>query len=150
MVSLSLKGKNRTSAWIRGVNIGGWLLAERYITPYLFALNSCQLGGDWCFYPGQLGAPPVGGPKHSYCDLYRCDPHLLQEEGGREGSYPADEYTLMASFPSKALAREYMTFHWDNFVSKEDVRTLREAGVTHVRVPVPHYVRGDVLDDEPW
>ena len=44
--------------WIRGVNVGGWLLAERFITPYLFAVNSCHLQGSLCWYPGQVGAPP--------------------------------------------------------------------------------------------
>lgn len=44
--------------WIRGVNIGGWLLAERFITPYLFAVNSCHLQGSLCWYPGQIGSPP--------------------------------------------------------------------------------------------
>eukprot|EP00529_Nitzschia_sp_RCC80_P011463 CAMPEP_0113521022 /NCGR_PEP_ID=MMETSP0014_2-20120614/44415_1 /TAXON_ID=2857 /ORGANISM="Nitzschia sp." /LENGTH=612 /DNA_ID=CAMNT_0000418947 /DNA_START=114 /DNA_END=1952 /DNA_ORIENTATION=- /assembly_acc=CAM_ASM_000159 len=43
--------------WIRGVNVGGWLLAERFITPYLFAVNSCHLQGSLCWYPGQVGAP---------------------------------------------------------------------------------------------
>jgi glucan 1,3-beta-glucosidase len=133
--------------WIRGVNIGGWLLAERYITPYLFAVNTCQLNGDWCFYPGQLGAPPVTNKQeYGYCDLYHCQPHLVEDTF----DYPTDEYTLLSSFPKKALAKEYMTFHWDNFVTKADVKALKEAGVTHVRVPVPHYMMGNILDDEPW
>jgi glucan 1,3-beta-glucosidase len=142
-------GTTRAS-WIRGVNIGGWLLAERYITPYLFAVNTCQLQGDWCFYPGQVGAPPVNSPNHDYCDLYHCTPHLVESSDGTSKDYPTDEYTLLSSFSSKALAKEYMTFHWDNFVTKADVRTLHDAGVTHVRVPVPHYMLNDILDDEPW
>jgi glucan 1,3-beta-glucosidase len=40
--------------WIRGVNLGGWLMAERFLTPYLFAVNSCHLQGDMCWYPGQV------------------------------------------------------------------------------------------------
>lgn len=134
-------------SWIRGVNLGGWLLSERFITPYLYALNTCQLKGDWCFYPGQLGAPSASSKKHEYCDLYHCQPHILVET---TNNYPADEYTLMGSFENKALAKEYMTFHWDNFVTKSDIQALQQVGVTHVRVPVPHYIMGDILDDEPW
>jgi glucan 1,3-beta-glucosidase len=64
--------------------------------------------------------------------------------------YPTDEYTLLRSFPSRALAKEYMTFHWENFVTKADVKTLHDAGVTHARVPVPHYMMNDIVEDEPW
>eukprot|EP00542_Grammatophora_oceanica_P012263 CAMPEP_0194033910 /NCGR_PEP_ID=MMETSP0009_2-20130614/6392_1 /TAXON_ID=210454 /ORGANISM="Grammatophora oceanica, Strain CCMP 410" /LENGTH=639 /DNA_ID=CAMNT_0038674641 /DNA_START=31 /DNA_END=1950 /DNA_ORIENTATION=- len=46
-----------TKTYIRGVNVGGWLMAERFITPYLFAVNSCHLQGSLCWYPGQMGAP---------------------------------------------------------------------------------------------
>ena len=97
----------------------------------------------------------MGSPKHEYCDLYHCMPHLVHPSGdgksvGGAADYPTDEYTLLGSFPNKALAREYMTFHWDNFVTKADVKTLSEAGVTHVRVPVPHYMMNDIRDDEPW
>ena len=138
--------------FIRGVNIGGWLLAERFITPYLFALNSCQLQGDWCFYPNQISAPPASSRKHKYCDLYSCKPHLIEtltEDITKD--YPADEKTLLSSFPNKALAKEYMSFHWDNFVTKDDVKFLSEvANVEYVRVPLPHYVMNDILDDEPW
>jgi glucan 1,3-beta-glucosidase len=137
---------------IRGVNIGGWLLAERFITPYLFALNSCQLQGDWCFYPNQLSAPPTGSRKHKYCDLYSCKPHLIEtpmEDITKD--YPTDEKTLLSSFPTKATAKEYMMFHWDNFVTKDDIIFLSEvAKVEYVRVPLPHYVMNDILDDEPW
>jgi hypothetical protein len=50
--------KNKKKEWIRGVNIGGWLMAERFITPYLFAINTCHLNGSLCWYPGQIGSPP--------------------------------------------------------------------------------------------
>jgi len=138
--------------WIRGVNIGGWLLAERIVTPYLFALNSCQLQGDWCFYPNQISAPPTTSRQHKYCDLKSCKPHLIDapmEDITKD--YPTDEKTLLHSFSNKALAKQYMTFHWDNFVKKDDVKFLSEkAGVDYVRVPLPHYVMGDIKDDESW
>lgn len=143
----------QTSSWIRGVNIAGWLLAERMVTPYLFALNSCQLQGDWCFYPDQLGAPPTNSRHHKYCDLFSCKPHLIDVpmETDAVKDYPTNEKSLLGSFSNKAIAKEYMTFHWENFITKDDVQFLAEvAGVEYVKVPVPHYAMNDILDDEPW
>lgn len=54
---LKPKEKEVQKEWIRGVNIGGWLMAERFITPYLFAINTYHLEGSLCWYPGQIGAP---------------------------------------------------------------------------------------------
>eukprot|EP00980_Cylindrotheca_fusiformis_P005008 scaffold1062_cov130-Cylindrotheca_fusiformis.AAC.14 len=135
--------------WIRGVNIGGWLLMERWITPYLFAVTSCHTAGDYCWYPGQISAPPISSPDHEYCDLYQCKPKLIDSvSGGKD--FPTDEYTLSSSFDDKLIAEKYFSHHWDNFVTKDDVIALSEVGVTHVRVPVPHWIMGDIKDDEPW
>ena len=66
--------------WIRGVNIGGWLMAERFITPYLFAINTCHLEGSLCWYPGQIGAPPNSTDTDNndlFCDTTsKCQPVL--------------------------------------------------------------------------
>ena len=135
--------QTQSRSWIRGVNIGGWLLAERFITPYLFAITNCHLKGDFCWYPGQLSAPPVNSPNHQYCNLYQCTPHLIDSViGGKD--FPTDEYTLSASFDNKDVAEKYFTFHWDNFVKKQDIVELSKVGVTHVRVPLPHWVLGDI------
>lgn len=131
--------------WIRGVNIGGWLLMERFIVPYMFAITSCHLEGDFCWYPGQISAPPKSSPDHQYCDLFQCTPHLIDSASG-DRDFPTDEYTLAKSFPNKALAREYLSYHWDNFVTKDDVEELDKAGVTHVRVPLPHWIMGDIRE----
>lgn len=135
--------------WIRGVNIGGWLLMERFITPYLFAITSCHVKGDFCWYPGQLSAPPLGKGDHEYCDLYSCKPHLIESAKGLK-EFPVDEWTLASSFESKAIAKQYFEYHWDNFVSFEDLKELQLAGVTHVRVPISHWIFGDIKEDEPW
>jgi glucan 1,3-beta-glucosidase len=78
--------------------------------------------------------------------MYHCTPHLLETTN----DFPADEYSLFHAFSSKSLARDYMTIHWENFVTKADIQALKHAGITHIRVPVPHYIMGDILDDEPW
>eukprot|EP00429_Kryptoperidinium_foliaceum_P046299 CAMPEP_0176126060 /NCGR_PEP_ID=MMETSP0120_2-20121206/63618_1 /TAXON_ID=160619 /ORGANISM="Kryptoperidinium foliaceum, Strain CCMP 1326" /LENGTH=597 /DNA_ID=CAMNT_0017460969 /DNA_START=36 /DNA_END=1826 /DNA_ORIENTATION=- len=133
-------------SFIRGVNIGGWLVLERYITPYMFALTDCHVKGDFCWFQDQISAPPANSKEHQYCDMYLCQ-FLLD----RDDQFVAvDEYTLASQFKSKVVAREYLTYHWDNFVLKEDIFALKEAGVTHVRVPVPHWMMGDIREDEPW
>jgi len=139
------------SSWIRGVNLGGWLLAERFITPYLFAVNSCQLRGDFCFHPDQIDSPPTSSRQHVYCDLNLCQPHLIDDPTESVAKdYPMDEKSLLGSFDNKAVAKQYMTFHWENFVQKDDVQFLSENNVEYVKVPMPHYVMNDILDNEPW
>ena len=130
--------------WIRGVNIGGWLVLERFITPYFFALTDCHLRGDFHFYKGQVDAPPPSSAKYKLFDqdtFTKCTP--VQP-------YPVEEYTLTKAFQNKEIAKAYMEIHWDNFVKREDVRKLKEAGVTHVRVPLGHWIMGDIEEHEPW
>jgi glucan 1,3-beta-glucosidase len=49
---------NNHKSWIRGVNLGGWLVLERYIVPSQFAISNCHVQVDLCWYPGQVSAPP--------------------------------------------------------------------------------------------
>jgi glucan 1,3-beta-glucosidase len=130
--------------WIRGVNIGGWLVLERFITPYFFALTDCHLRGDFHFYPNQIDAPPASSPIYKLMDeeaLSKCKP--VQP-------YPVEEYTLTSAFSDKEIAKAYMTVHWDNFVKRDDIRKLKETGVTHIRVPLGHWIMGDIREGEPW
>mmetsp|Transcript_28820 Transcript_28820/g.78084 ORF Transcript_28820/g.78084 Transcript_28820/m.78084 type:complete len:617 (+) Transcript_28820:193-2043(+) len=172
--------------WIRGVNIGGWLMAERFITPYLFAVNSCHLQGSLCYYPGQVGLDldldpdlhPDLYPNDSsaaaaddLCDMEICKPvlsikakeavdyhliHGLKGDGTptkiRTGitedgmDYPVDEYTLgkvLRSSPGGIeTATRYMERHWDTFLTFDDLKTLKENGVTHLRIPMGYWIRG--------
>lgn len=143
--SSSSKNSGRNS-FIRGVNIGGWLVLERFITPYMFSLTDCHVKGNFCFFPNQISAPSVGNPEHEYCDMFHCS-FLLNDEGD---FVARDEYTLTSQFQQKAVARAYLSYHWDNFVTKQDVELLKDAGVTHVRVPMPHWIMGDIQEGEPW
>ena len=138
-----------TKPWVRGVNIGGWLVMERFITPYSFAITTCHLQGDFCFYPGQIDAPPLQALDYQTCDLYHCKPVQFISATG-EMDYPVDMYTLLDAFHDKIIAKRWMEYHWNYFVTKKDIQTLSEAGVTHVRVPVPHWIRGDIRPGEPW
>jgi len=133
--------------WIRGVNLGGWLVLERFITPYFFAITNCTLKGDFTFHPNQIDAPP---PTHP---LYR----LVDDSCEPVSPYPVEEWTLLQAFAdasssdSKEVARDYMKVHWDNFLTRENISTLKnDAHVTHVRVPLGHWIMGDIRDDEPW
>ena len=125
--------------WIRGVNIGGWLVLERFITPYMFAITDCHTSGNFCTYPDQIGVPP--GSSENYCNLYDCKPHLTESVAGIM-DYPVDEFTLMQAFDTPDIAKRYLDQHYEHFVTHEDVKTLKANGVTHVRVPMGHWILG--------
>jgi len=162
-----------TKEWIRGVNIGGWLLAERFIVPYLFAVNSCHMERSLCVYPGQMGLddgdneicdPQVCEPMLKIAEKqptdYHLDPRLPGSELGTENgmTYPVDEYTLglvLRSSPGGIeTATRYMERHWETFVTYEDLKTLKENGVTHVRIPMGYWIRGieglSIIEGEPY
>mmetsp|Transcript_22452 Transcript_22452/g.31501 ORF Transcript_22452/g.31501 Transcript_22452/m.31501 type:complete len:611 (+) Transcript_22452:216-2048(+) len=141
--------------WIRGVNLGGWLLVERFITPYLFAITTCHIQGDFCWYPNQSSAPQVGGSAaEKVCDLYHCKPLVSSPSRNVPKDFPQDQYALMDSFDNANVRKQYMDYHWNNFVTHDDLIKLSESKITHVRVPIPFWILEDptVWDTlhEPW
>jgi glucan 1,3-beta-glucosidase len=189
-LSEETKDENNKKKYIRGVNLGGWLMAERFIAPYLFAVNSCHLQGSLCWYPGQMGAPenltalafnatamnetarPLAGPPDNpYRDSINtlCDPHVCKpilsvkakkptdynERGWRPFmDYPVDEWTLGETLRTSVggfeMAQKYMERHWDAFLTYDDLHNLKKAGVTHLRIPISYWIRGDILQGEPY
>jgi len=153
--------------WLRGVNLGGWLVLERYIAPYLFSVTDCHLKGDFCWYPGQLSANS-SSPEYRLCDVKNdpCEPFLSIPETGGDADYPGDEYSLARAFLNKhredspdgqlrnkkglEIAEQWLNYHFDNFISESDIKALADTGLTHLRVPLPHWILGNVKDDEPW
>ena len=148
--------------YIRGVNIGGWLLAERFITPYLFALTTCHLEGTFCSYPDQASGPQdPADPEYVACSdaTHNCRP--VRTSLSRIGrvrtpgdetrlDYPVSEFDIVSTFTDRDIAQRYMERHWETFVTNDDLRRLKKAGVTHLRVPFGYWVRGDIADGEPW
>jgi glucan 1,3-beta-glucosidase len=154
--------------WIRGVNLGGWLMLERYITPYTFAVTDCHLRGDFCWYPGQINAPPSNGDDEDddaeLCDLFTCKPMMKENVFGKM-DFPMDEYNLWQAFLDYQedeeeeeaddngtkknqtkriqISEEWLQHHLDNFMQEDDIRFLAESGVTHIRVPLPHWILQD-------
>ena len=39
--------------------------------------------------------------------------------------------------------------HWDEFYKKEDLKTLSDAGITHLRIPIGYWLV-DVVETEPF
>ena len=103
--------------YIRGVNIGGWLLSERFITPYLFALTTCHLEGNFCSYPDQASGPQdPSDPDYIACSdaTYNCRP--VRTSPSRIGrvrtpgdktrlDYPVSEFDILSTFTDKDIAR---------------------------------------------
>lgn len=140
---------NNNKKWIRGVNLGGWLLLERYIVPYQFSITDCHLRGDFCWFHGALSAPPSDSPEYKLCDPQQCQPALSTNVFGAQ-DYPIDEWHLSTAFDKPEIAIRWLKYHFENFLKKEDLIKLKDAGITHVRVPLPHWILGDIRDDEPW
>lgn len=82
-------------AKIRGVNMGNWLLLERWMNPMLF-----------------------------------------------EGLEAQDETAFCRELGDKALER--LKPHRDSYITFEDFRWISEAGLNAVRIPIPHWIFGDV------
>jgi len=84
-----------TPKWY-GVNLGGWLVIERFLKPSLFdATNDSRVIDQW-----------------TYCQYTKDDPskaHLLPD-------------------------------HFETWVSEEDIQALHRAGITHLRIPVGHWM----------
>ena len=78
-----------------------------------------------------------------------------------------DEYTLADAFLSAnqdagvyrndkgmAAAEDWLNTHFANFIQEDDIVAMADAGVTHIRIPLPHWILEDasssILPDEPW
>lgn len=132
-----------TKSFTRGVNLGGWLVQERWLSPYQFALTDCHIRGDLCWHPGQLGAP-INAPM---CDMKKCKALRWNEDfPGRD--YPKDESTLVAAFDKPEYAERWFDAHFDNFLKKEDLVKIKASGMTAVRVPLPHWILKDISEKE--
>jgi glucan 1,3-beta-glucosidase len=123
--------------WIRGVNIGGWLVLERFITPYLFAITTCHLSGNFCYHPGQIGRMTgYTTTTTKECDWKVCKPVLQKNSISGEMEFPRDKVSLMQQFDDPLIASKFLDLHYQHFVTRQDINDLKEAGVTHVRVPL--------------
>jgi len=141
--------------WIRGVNLGAWLVFERPFTPYLFAITDCDQRGDFHAFPYEKDAPPntptydvnlnfdstLEDPSATAWDDSECKP--VQP-------YPKDEWSLASAFENKIIAKEYFTRHWEYFLNRKDMATIKANGATHIRVPLGHWILGDISSDEPY
>jgi glucan 1,3-beta-glucosidase len=150
-ITFIMATSNNNKSWIRGVNLGGWLVQERYIVPYQFSITDCHLVGEYCWYPGALSAPPEA--KHNIsriCDLDKCNPYRTKTVG-TNFDYPNDEWTLSEAFShNQTIGEEWFNFHFDNFITKDDLLFVKNSGITHLRVPLPHWILGNIMADEPW
>lgn len=80
---------------IRGVNLGGWLVLERWMTPSLF-----------------------------------------------EGLKAEDETSFCIELGEQA--EQKLREHWTSFITEEDFKWIKEKGLNTVRIPVGHWIFGDV------
>ena len=48
------------------------------------------------------------------------------------------------------MARAYLKRHWDTWVTEDDIAKIADAGLTHVKIPIGHWIIGDIREGEPW
>ena len=177
---MPLPSPTHTSPLVRGVNIGGWLVLERYITPTNFALTKCHLEGDFCWYPSTITNPKnkpeqqnhqtswwskffVGHhemttdpkdrqeqyewasthPEFTICSQECTDYPVLVDNIFNATDYALDEWNLgliFKNYSTTELGEQWLNVHFDRFVSYDDLKTVKEAGMTHIRVPLPHWI----------
>jgi len=108
--------------------------------------------GDFCWYPGALSAPKdVNSTESKLCNLDVCHPYRTSTLDGKAFDYPIDEWTLAEAFShNKTIGEQWFNTHFDNFVTRQDLVKAKNAGVTHLRVPLPHWILGNVMPNEPW
>ena len=104
----------------------------------MFAVTSCDVDG-----PRPQNAHHTDNTHNPDDHNNSCTPVL---------PYPVDQLSLVSAFASKSLAREYLTSHWDTFVTEADIVQIKAAKVKNVRVPIGHWILDPVLDDDasPW
>jgi glucan 1,3-beta-glucosidase len=178
-----VRSPHAPSQWIRGVNLGGWLVLERYITPYMFSITDCHTQGQLCWFPGQLSDEAIydehTGRRRPLCSNMTmpsnddttnnsssklpprlqqplCTPFNRMTNVFGRADYPMDEWSLGQAFQDQPrAAAEWLNVHLQHFVTPDDLRKLVDSGVTHVRVPLPHWILEQnrtslPLSSEPW
>jgi glucan 1,3-beta-glucosidase len=123
----------------------------------MFAITDCHVQGDLCWYPGQAYASSSSSsdneaPHPPLCHPETCAPVLEVPETGGAPDFPIDEYHLGLAFAKNRKAGEtWLNVHLENFMNQTDIQALADAGITHVRVPLPHWILGDRIDaEEPY
>lgn len=110
----------------------------------------------------RASAPEKSHPDYKICDRNVCHPVLIENAFGNV-DYPVDEKTLAEAFLTAAdesnatsiaqqrnIAEQWFNHHFDNFIQFDDLKKMKDVGITHVRVPLPHWILGDVEGEESW
>jgi len=103
-----LSASEKPSLKIRGVNLGGWLVLEKWIKPSLFS--------EWDAFDKKA---------------------------------PKDQWTYCETL-GKTECKKRLEQHWDTWVTESTISDLADAGITHVRIPIGHWITCDIADDEPY
>ena len=116
--------------------------------PYLFTLTECDINGD--FYDLSIGDrrgnATATGMNRNMIETGNGDTKICKPLD----TYPIDTWTLTSAFPSKDMARKYLKRHWETWVTEDDIAKIASAGLTHVKIPIGHWIRGDIRQGEPW
>ena len=124
---------------IRGVNLGGWLVPERYITPSLFATTNCTGVSSPGLGPGPGSSSGPGRKSTSTSTSTPCAPLT---------PFPVDLHSLSTLLGPQSTSI-HLKSHYETFLTRADISKLHSHNVTHLRVPLPHYIFS-ASPDEPY
>jgi glucan 1,3-beta-glucosidase len=99
---------------IRGVNLGGWLVLEPWITPKFFE---------------KANEGVISKTNNTFVVV--------------------DEYTMRAAKDGTYDRAAMLVDHWGTWVTEDNLETLANAGITHLRVPVGYWYFAYPADEEP-
>ena len=76
-------------------------------------------------------------------------PSLFSEWNAFDKTQPRDQWTYCAALGKKECKRR-LEEHWDSWVTESTIADLADAGITHVRIPIGHWITCDIDEDEPY
>jgi glucan 1,3-beta-glucosidase len=82
-------------------------------------------------------------PPFKICSEHCTNYPVLIDNVFNATDYPLDEWNLAQlfhEFSTPESGEEWLNVHFDKFVTFEDLQKVKQAGMTHVRVPLPHWV----------
>ncbi|KAK7058472.1 hypothetical protein VNI00_002106 [Paramarasmius palmivorus] len=107
---------------VRGVNLGGWLVLEPWITPSIF---------------DQTGNVAMQSSFREYTyNILTGNPKII------------DEWTF-GHYQDHDVALGILKKHWDTWITEDDFAAIAAAGLNHVRIPIGYWAF-QVNPDEPY
>ena len=113
--------KTTQSKPFHGVNLGNWLVLEKWMSPEMFDGTDAE-DETWLNREASWGKIPT--------DSFWA-------------KLPVDDPGYQAGPMTREKLEQRMRYHRETYVQENDFEWLHNHGITHVRIPVPFFIFGD-------